>query len=94
MKRYVYKIQWLFPIKGGFSVTERKNKNDLFSTIKILGARSLTTVNFLDRDYKKVANYNSMVQYCQTEANKKTILAIKQELKNNDNILFVELLRK
>lgn len=94
MKKYVYKIQWLFPIKAGFTVTERKNKADLFNAVKILGARSLTVVNFLDRDYKIVSNYSVMVQYSSAEANEKTIEAIKEELKLNDNILFVELLRK
>lgn len=94
MKQYIYKIQWLFPIKSGFTSTKKENERDLFNVINALGARSLTVVNFLDRDYKIVSNYSAMVQHESKEASKRLINHIKTTTKANEDILFVELLRK
>lgn len=93
MKQYQYKIQWLFPVISGFVTQKEDLLKELFSVIKILGARSLSQVVFRDIDMKIVSNYTNMVCYPSGVASIETIKYIKKELKKNENIMYVELLR-
>lgn len=93
MKMYVYKIQWLFPVIGDFVTPKEKRINELFAVIKAIGARSLTVVNFMDRDMKVIQNYTDMVMFPSETSTRNTILSIKNEIEKNDEIIYVELLR-
>lgn len=94
MKAYQYKLQWLFPVRGGFTSTTKQNQKELYSLIKILGARSLTSIVFRNSDLKTLHNYYGMVQYSSEEADKKTIAYIKNALKENSEIMYIELFRR
>ena len=94
MKSYNYKIQWVFNVNGNFITPINQLRKELYSVIRALGAKSLTVINFLDADFKKVDSYTSMVQYPYNLANEETIKFIKKKLKNNPNIMQIELLRK
>lgn len=94
MKSYVYKIQWLFPITASFVETEKVSRKKLFDVIKVIGAKSLTVIYFLDENYKRVASYSGFVGYPTGAENEPTIQQIKKELKLNPKIKFVELLRR
>jgi hypothetical protein len=94
MKTYQYKIQWLFPIVSGFLTSEKDLKKELFSVIKILGARSLDKIIFRDKDLKILDYYNGYIQFPYGSAEVEAIKYIKKALKENDKIYYVELLRK
>lgn len=86
MKIYQYKLQWIFSI-----VTENK---DLYSIIKILGARSLTKIVFRDSNLDIISEWSKMVQYSEKDSTNMTISHIKFISKKNPEIKFIELLRK
>lgn len=86
MKTYQYKLQWIFS-----TVTENR---DLYSVIKILGARSLTKIVFRDSNLNIISEWDSMVQYPSEIADNMTISQIKLFKKKNPETKFVELLRK
>lgn len=86
MKIYQYKIQWIFSI-----VTEKK---DLYSIIKILGARSLTKIVFRDSNLDIISEWSKMVEYSEKDSINMTISHIKFISKKNPEIKFIELLRK
>jgi hypothetical protein len=94
MKSYSYKIQWLFSVTDNFVTPKTTLRRELYSVIKILGARSLDRIIFRDSDLKIVHYYNSMQQYSSGEADKQTIQYIRKYLKANPEIKTVELLRK
>lgn len=81
MRQYVYKIQWLFTPKESYNI------------IKLLGARSLTKICLRDLDLKILDVYSGMNMYPCGYSEIKTIRYIKDEVKKNKNIVYVELFR-
>jgi len=94
MKRFNYKVQWLFNVRNGFVTPENQLKKELFQVIKIFGAKSLDKIVFRDSDLNIIGEYREFIMYDSGNANFQTIKAIKKELKNNSKITCVELLRK
>ena len=94
MKSYQYKIQWLFNVQSGFVTSKEQLRKDLFTIIKVLGVRSLDRIIFRDKDLGIIDYYNSFIQYPNGVAEMETIKYIKKELKKNDKIYCIELLRK
>lgn len=91
---YSYKIQWLFTVNGSFITPTKQLRKELFDTIKSLGAKSLTVVNFRNEKLKVIDNYSSMIMYPYGSAEKELIKYIKKSLKNNQEIKYVELIRR
>ncbi len=94
MRSYTYKIQWLFNISANFITSHTQLKRDLYSVIRILGAKSFTKICFRDSDLKIVHTYSSMNMYSTEQATKETIKYIKKYIKNNTNVYSVELYRR
>ncbi len=90
---YVYKIQWLFDVRGNFIETKEKQQKRLFNTIKCLGSRSLTKIIFLDNNYKRIETYYDMVSFPLETSDKETIKYIKKMLKTNTNVKYIEFIR-
>jgi hypothetical protein len=93
MKNYNYKIQWLFNVTSNFVTPKEKLIKDLYSLIKILGAKSFDKILFRDKDLKIIETYSSMNQYSYEQASTEAIAHIKKQLKTNDKIYLVELLK-
>ena len=91
---YQYKIQWIFDIRGNFIETKASQQKRLFNTIKCLGARSFTKIHFRDSSLKTIQIYNGMVAFPTDTSDKETIKYIKEMIKTQPNIKFVELIRK
>ena len=94
MKQYVYKIQWVFSITNDFVIPKNQLRKNLYNVIRAIGAKSLTTINFLDKNYNKVDSYSNMIMYGFNLADDEAIKYIKKVLKKNKEITMVELLRK
>ena len=94
MKTYIYKIQWLFSVSNNFATNKSQLRKELYTVIRSIGARSLTVINFRDKDLNIIGNYTSMVMYGSNTSSSEAIKYIKKTLKNNVNIEYVELLRK
>jgi hypothetical protein len=86
MKLYTYKIQWLFNNNSG-------DVKNCINVIKAIGSKSLTVINFLDENYKRVDNYSGMISYPSGAADVVTIKYIKKICKN-EKIRSIELLRR
>ena len=93
MKIYTYKIQWLFSVTNNFATPKNQLMKELYTVIRSLGARSLTVINFRDKDLEIIGNYTSMVMYGSNTSSSEAIKYIKKTLKNNDKIVYVELVR-
>ena len=87
MNKYNYKIQWL--------LTKTQVKGVGFKhLLNILGVRNLDKIVFRDLDLNIVDDYNGFIQFPYGLAEKETLKHVKKELKNNDKIMYVEVLRK
>jgi hypothetical protein len=93
MKNYQYKIQWLFNVSNSFITPKEQLRKDFFNVLKIIGAKSLTKICFRDREMKIIDTYSSMNQYSYEVATKEAIKYVKKQLKENENIFSIELLR-
>ena len=96
MRQYNYKIQWLFFVGNSFiswNQQKTQNRRHLYSVIRALGAKSLTKIVFRDENLKILDTYSSMIQYCNAGATIEAIKYIKKQLKKNDKIYSVELVR-
>lgn len=87
MKSYIYKIQWLF------SAYSDLNLKCCYNVIKSIGSKSLTVINFLDSDMNIIDSYDGMISYSHNICDKVTIKHIRQLIKKNQKICFIELLR-
>lgn len=94
MKNYVYKIQWLFPVNGNFVTKTLELRNQLYSVIKIIGVKSLTEIIFRDKELKPIETYTRFISYPNGVAEHETIKHIKNVIKKNDNVFYVELFRR
>ena len=94
MRSYNYKMQWLFPITSSFVTPKEQLRKELFTTIKILGAKSLTKICFRDQNLKIIGTYSNMNMYSFEQATKEAIKYIKKQLRKDENIYSVELLRR
>lgn len=94
MKNYIYKIQWLFMVTESYFTSKTQLRRELYTVIRSLGARSLDKIYFRDSDLNIVDTYTSMQNYGFGTANFETIKYIKKQLKNNDKIYSIELLRR
>ena len=94
MKIYTYKMQWLFSTTGNLGTPTTTLRRELYTIIRILGARSLSEIVFRDEDLNVVHSYSSMVMHANKEADKQAIQYIRKYLKANLNIHSVELLRR
>ena len=94
MKSYNYKIQWLFQITGNFVTPKTQSRRELYTVIRSLGAKSLDKICFRDEDLKVIHTYSNMNMYSYNIASEEAIKYIKKQLKTNDKIYSVELLRK
>ncbi|HKL23211.1 MAG TPA: hypothetical protein VJ895_00500 [Candidatus Nanoarchaeia archaeon] len=82
MKRYQYKIQWLF-----------NNIEELETAIKLLGVKSLDKIILRDFDLNIIDEYNGFIQFPYGLSEVKTIEYIKAQIKKED-IRYFEVLRK
>ena len=82
MKKYVYKIQWVLLPKEAYKV------------IRALGVRSLDKISLMDSDYKTVDCYTGFISFPYGLAEDKTIKYISKQIKKNDGIRYIELLRR
>lgn len=87
MKRYQYKIQWLFG-------TDKLGIKNLKTMLDIIGVKSLDKICLRDFDYKIVDTYTSFVMYPDGVAESETMKYIRKEIKKNPKINSIELLRK
>ena len=71
MKQYIYKIQWLFSVSNNFATNKSQLRKELYTVIRSLGARSLTVINFRDKDLNIIGNYTSMVMYGSNTSSKR-----------------------
>lgn len=94
MKSYVYKIQWLFPVNGNFVTSTPQLRKELYSVIKAVGAKSLTFIMLRDNELNIITTYSDMVKYPYNTASNELIKYIKKQLKKNDKIYHIELVRK
>jgi len=83
LKKYVYKIQWLF-----------NDIKSLKKAINILGVKSLDKIIVRNYDFKIIDEYNSFIQYPYGLAENETIKYMKNLIKKNNNIKYFEVLRK
>jgi len=86
MKSYVFKIQWVF----------NNNQGDVLNcinVIKAIGVKSLDVINFRDRDFKLIENYNGFIMYDRATAEEKTIECINQAILNN-KVTIIEILKR
>jgi hypothetical protein len=94
MKKYVYKMQWLFPINGNALQTKKEGRSNIFKFIDIVNAKSFTVIYFRDSDLKIVDSYTNMVMYnTEKEANSKLKSLIKSIFDKGD-IQYIEFVRK
>lgn len=93
MKQYIYKIQWLFSVSNNFATNKSQLRKELYTVIRSLGARSLTVINFRDKDLNIIGNYTSMVMYGSNTSSNEAIKYIKKTLKKDTTIEYVELVR-
>lgn len=84
IKIYKYKIQWIFS----------NNMLNFTKFINIIGVKSLDKINLMNNNYKIIDSYNSFSQYPNEKAEKETIKYIRKQIKENDNIRFIEVLRR
>lgn len=93
IKFYQYGIQWVFPVRS-FQITPRQCMSDIEKVLKVLGARSLDSIGFLDSDYKNVYSYTDFLSYNTGDAEKKAMIFIKKFIKENDKVWYIELYRR
>ena len=96
MKSYVYKIQWLLGMRMTFANNETTadKLSRLRVLLDVLGVRSLDKICLRDRDYKIVDTYTNFIGFPSGVAEAETMKYIKKQLKENDKIHYVELLKK
>lgn len=96
MKTYQYKIQWLFPVKTSFFITEKQSMQELNQIIKILGSVNLTIIQFRRGDYSiiKKESYRIAGTTDKYYTHKAIMKCLKEKIKNNPDIYYVELIRK
>lgn len=94
MKKYKYKIQWLFPIVANLVLTEKQLKKDFYPVLKSLKPKSFTKIIFRDDFLKIVIKYDDMHNYSDEKVLTYCKRDIEKILKNNNRIYWIELLRR
>jgi len=85
---YKYKIQWLITRKQFDSNISFKH------LLNILGVKSLDKIVLRNNDFKIVDTYTSFIMFPFNVAEIETIKYLKKTLKQNNNIEYIELIRK
>lgn len=91
---YVYKIQWLFNVRGNFMNPCKKTQKECRDMLKILGARSLDKIVFRKADMSIKFQYDDFIRYSSEEATKTSISYINKILRIDSEIQYVEFLKK
>ena len=88
MKKYNYKIQWLL------NANQLNKGKVLKQLIDILGVKSLDKIVFRDLDLNIIDEYNGFIMFPCGVAEDETLKYVKKQLKKNEKIHYVEVLRK
>lgn len=83
---YQQKIRWVFIVGNN----DKFQVNRMLSTIKHLGINQMDSIDFFDKNYKRVDRYTRFVNYPHTQATKLGIKDIKKILKEEE-VFAVEL---
>lgn len=84
---YNYKMQWAFG-------THKEAVKSCKQVIKAIGAKSLTVINFRDKDGKTIDNYNGFISYGFGSDSIETVKHINKMLKKYPSITEIELIRR